>query len=374
MSVRIEPWGEGDLQLLEKLMGDPEMTEHLGGPESPAKIAERQTRYDRPGSGMFKIVDEATGEAVGSVGYWERSWRGEQVYEIGWSVIPAFQGRGIARTATSRAIALARSEGKHRFLHAFPSVDNPASNAICRKLDFTLVEECEFEYPRGSFMRCNDWRLDLRSALTGEAQLAIEFERQVANMRRLGYPQIAGISDDAFAKLLVSLRARLAGLPAGIAESGIPFVLVVDRSLVPPEKSMPLVEQDGRRGVVDMNPTEPRAFGPIETVEVPEGAAYLATDIDTGRETPNVTPDDALPLITAKGRSPLTIEEGIAVVTHHPGVLRLLNAFSLLGSRRGDKRVPALWTSKGSPRLGWCWAGNPHAWLGSASCASRLGA
>jgi hypothetical protein len=33
--VRLEPWGEGDLPLLEKLMGDPAMTEHLGGPETP---------------------------------------------------------------------------------------------------------------------------------------------------------------------------------------------------------------------------------------------------------------------------------------------------------------------------------------------------
>jgi Family of unknown function (DUF5701) len=86
-----------------------------------------------------------------------------------------------------------------------------------------------------------------------------------------------------------------------------------------------------------------------------------------------VTPDDALPRIAAAGRSPLTIEEGIAVLTHHPGILRSRNAFSLPGSRRGDKRVPALWTSKGRPRLGWCWAGNPHTWLGSASCGSRLG-
>ena len=160
-AVRLEPWGEGDLSLLEQLMGDPEMMRHLGGPESPEKIAERQARYERADSGMFKIVDEATSEAVGSVGYWERTWRDEQVYEIGWSVLPAFQGRGIAVAATAQAIALAGSERKHRFLHAFPSIDNAPSNAICRKLGFTLVEECEFEYPPGHLMRCNDWRLDL---------------------------------------------------------------------------------------------------------------------------------------------------------------------------------------------------------------------
>jgi RimJ/RimL family protein N-acetyltransferase len=165
--VRIEPWGKADLPLLEKLLGDPAMTEHLGGPESPEQLATRQTRLERlaeSGQGRcFKIVDEATGEPVGSVTYWERTWRDEDVYEIGWSVLPPFQGRGIGAKGTNLAIAVAAADGKHRFLHAFPSVDNAPSNAICRKLGFTLLEEVEFEYPKGSFMQCNDWRLDLFS-------------------------------------------------------------------------------------------------------------------------------------------------------------------------------------------------------------------
>ena len=159
--MRLEPWGPHDRPLLESLLGDPQMMEHLGGPETQEKFAERQARYERPGSGQYKIVDEATGEGVGWVGYWGRTWRDGQVYEIGWSVLPEFQGRGIATTATSQAIELAKSERKHRFLHAFPSVNNGPSNAICRKLGFTLLEAREFEYPPGNFMQCNDWCLDL---------------------------------------------------------------------------------------------------------------------------------------------------------------------------------------------------------------------
>jgi RimJ/RimL family protein N-acetyltransferase len=160
--IRLEPWGEADLALLQKLIGDPAMMEHLGGPESQERIAERQSRYEQPDSKQFKIVDEATGKGIGWVGYWERDWEGEQVYEIGWSVLPAFQGRGVAGSATFEAIAIASSERDRRFLHAYPSVDT-ASNAICRKLGFTLLGPCEFEYPKGSMMRCNDWRLDLFS-------------------------------------------------------------------------------------------------------------------------------------------------------------------------------------------------------------------
>ena len=167
MTVRLEPWGKDDLPLLEKTLGVPEMTEHLGGPESPEKLAERQGKYERladSGTGrMFKIVDEDTGEAVGTVGYWDKTWRDEEVYETGWAVLPAFQGRGIAVEATSQAIARAKSDGKHRYLHAFPSVENGASNGICRKLGFTLIEAHEFEYPPGNIMLCNDWQLDLRA-------------------------------------------------------------------------------------------------------------------------------------------------------------------------------------------------------------------
>jgi RimJ/RimL family protein N-acetyltransferase len=167
VSVQIEPWADGDLPLLRRIMGDPAMTEHLGGPESEEKLVARQARYERldPNQGrMFKIVDEESGEGVGSVGYWEKDWRDTTVWETGWSVLPEFQGRGIAGEATRLAIEAARDEGKHRWFHAFPSVDNAPSNAICRKLGFELLGAFDFEYPPGNPMRCNDWRLDLFAA------------------------------------------------------------------------------------------------------------------------------------------------------------------------------------------------------------------
>jgi RimJ/RimL family protein N-acetyltransferase len=162
--IRIEPWEVGDLALLNQLVGDPRMMEHLGGPEAPAKIVERNARYvqTRTDAGrVFKAVVAETGEAVGFVGYWEREWNGGWIYEAGWSVIPAFQRRGVAAAATALALAAARDDGKHRFVHAFPSVENAASNAICRRLGFELLGAHDFEYPPGNPMRCNDWRLDL---------------------------------------------------------------------------------------------------------------------------------------------------------------------------------------------------------------------
>lgn len=113
------------------------------------------------------------------------------------------------------------------------------------------------------------------------------------------------------------------------------------------------------------------AYRPIAGVDVPDTPVYLLVDVRTGAETLNVRPDDALPVVLGAGRTPLTIDEGVALVTQFPAVFDARNAFQALGSRATDRRVPSFWVSKGALRLGWCWAGNPHTWLGAASAADR---
>jgi RimJ/RimL family protein N-acetyltransferase len=160
--VHIERWGDEDLPLLTALNGDPAQMAHVGGAETVAKIAERQRRYAADPF-QFRVVDEETGAGAGWVGFWPTAWHGEPVFEIGWSILPAFQGRGLATAATDLAIAAARTHPEPRAaLHAFPGVDNLPSNAVCRRLDFTLVApSIDIEYPPGSTMVANDWRLEL---------------------------------------------------------------------------------------------------------------------------------------------------------------------------------------------------------------------
>jgi RimJ/RimL family protein N-acetyltransferase len=164
-AVLLREWSADDLPLLQQTMGDPAMTEHLGGPETPEQLEGRHERYlalAGSGTGHMFVIEIPTASApVGSVGYWEKTWPEELVWEIGWAVIPAYQGQGIATRATAAAIERARAEARHRFMHAFPSINNPPSNAICRKLGFTLMGRFDFEYPPGNPLRCNDWRLDL---------------------------------------------------------------------------------------------------------------------------------------------------------------------------------------------------------------------
>lgn len=160
-NLTLRPWSDEDLPLLETLMMNPVVMEYLGGPDSAEKIRERHQRYlHLPETDhMFVILlDDA---AVGSVGYWETTVGDHSVYEMGWFVLPAYQGQGIATRAGELVIKQARSYHRYQFMHAFPAVDNPASNAICRKLGFSLVEQCEVEYPKGHSMQANNWRLDL---------------------------------------------------------------------------------------------------------------------------------------------------------------------------------------------------------------------
>ncbi|MFD7430067.1 GNAT family N-acetyltransferase [Streptomyces sp. NPDC059818] len=165
-SVRIEPWSQSDLELLRRANA-PELMDHLGGPESEEQLIGRHGRYvalsaDRTGRGrMFRIALTGEDEAVGTIGFWQRTWRGQEVYETGWAVLAGFQGRGIASAATRAVAEQARAEQRHRYLHAYPSVANAASNGVCRKAGFTLLGACEVEYPPGHPLLTNDWRLDL---------------------------------------------------------------------------------------------------------------------------------------------------------------------------------------------------------------------
>jgi RimJ/RimL family protein N-acetyltransferase len=159
MTLQLVPWSEDDLALLQQT-NTPEMTAQLGGPEPEDKLPGRHRRYlTLAVGGMYRI--EVDGAVAGSIGYWETVWDGRPAFETGWAVLPAFQGRGVAVAAAMAVIDLARAEGRHPLLHAFPDVAHAASNAVCRKAGFTLAGECDFEYPKGHPKRCNDWRIAL---------------------------------------------------------------------------------------------------------------------------------------------------------------------------------------------------------------------
>ena len=162
-------------------------------------------------------------------------------------------------------------------------------------------------------------------------------------------------------------------------------VLVVHPDCVPAAELATLLSRSGKPGFVVEDMTDLHEFTPTFG-ELPPAPLYVLRDVERGDEMLNWSPDEALPAIQARGRTPLTASEGICWLLQEPHQLEPNRCFMTIGSRkvkpRGlDARTPAIWISggtgrdgkerRGAPKVGWCWAGNRHTWLGFASAATR---
>ena len=200
---------------------------------------------------------------------------------------------------------------------------------------------------------------------------------QLQRLIELGIPELAGVSDSDLHSWCPDVSVSSAPHP----------LLAIHPSLVPASKLIDAVHLNGRNGflVVDMQDVDD--FVPTPDVAVPDEPLYLATALDRGDDMANWSPEEAATEIAALGRSPLTVDEGLAWLLQAPSVLERNHCFMTIASRKPkpsggfDTRTPAVWLSNGTgrdgvdmknhPKLGWCWWRNRHTWLGFASCASR---
>lgn len=170
-SVELRNLTGDDLPLYTAIHCDPRMMEHLGGPLPSDGLAEKLQRdvaTTAAGETWVLVIvpDEDPGAAAGTVSVWDHEWEGRQTTEIGWMVLPDFQGRGLGPRAVRAVLDRARSEGRWGVIHAFPPVANVRSNAMCRKMGFSFVREDDFVF-RGRPLRCNVWVIDLQAPVPG---------------------------------------------------------------------------------------------------------------------------------------------------------------------------------------------------------------
>jgi RimJ/RimL family protein N-acetyltransferase len=156
-----------DLPMYERSLTEPEMLAELGGAPPPEDLSEKLRRIVddvQKGTVWFSVIvpDGQADVGAGSVCIWDHDWNGETISEMGWMVLPEFQGRGLATEAVRAMLRKAQSENRWQVIHAFPGVTNGPSNAICRKTGFEKLEEVDVE-GWGGTLRCNHWRIDLRS-------------------------------------------------------------------------------------------------------------------------------------------------------------------------------------------------------------------
>ncbi|MFF1348106.1 DUF5701 family protein [Streptomyces sp. NPDC058322] len=198
---------------------------------------------------------------------------------------------------------------------------------------------------------------------------------QAERLSALGVPELAGIPAD-------EMRAFTEGAGGDRTDA----LLVVHPDRAPASALAPLLRRDGKPGFVVVDMPDVDRFAPVD-IELPEASLYLVTGIDRGDDKADWSPEEALPALTEEDRSPLLLTEGIQWVLQQPDALERNRCFMTIGSRLRkanggfDARTPAVWISNGTgrdgrerrnaPKVGWCWWGNRHSWLGFASATGR---
>lgn len=205
-----------------------------------------------------------------------------------------------------------------------------------------------------------------------------EFDRQVdllsqrisENVFRYDLSKLQQQSDE--------LRPRISELYAvqGVMEGNIPVVVVLRTQIASYDDLLCQLHHKGQKGYVEMTPKKPEDFTDIDSLAIPDAELYTLWDVDTGISMLNISPSASVDMLASRGRTPLTMHEGVLCALAIPEILsdkQRFNAIQMPGSRiDNDQRVPSIWISKGAPRLGWCWFGNIHTWLATASCKSRV--
>jgi len=162
--MQLVPITADDEDLAVRLECDPEMMRHIGGPRPEVDVRASHKRrlalMEKGDAHMYKIVDEDSEEVLGTIGFWKIDWEGPQAWEMGWFVLPEHQGKGVATGAARLILSQARSDPDVRYIHAYPAVSNPASNAIARKIGMQNLGEFDNEGFAG-VLRCNNWRIEL---------------------------------------------------------------------------------------------------------------------------------------------------------------------------------------------------------------------
>lgn len=144
---------------------DPVMMAELGGPLPrdgiEAKVERDVVEAALDTSWILMIVpnEEEPETVAGSVVMWSNTEHGEQISEIGWMVLPAYQGRGLGKASVHMLLQRAREVGRWGIVHAYPGITNEASNGICRTLGFTLLGEEEVLFADRT-LRVNHWTIN----------------------------------------------------------------------------------------------------------------------------------------------------------------------------------------------------------------------
>ncbi|MEU6604318.1 GNAT family N-acetyltransferase [Streptomyces shenzhenensis] len=159
-----------DVDAYVRMRCDPLMMAELGGPlprdRMPDKVRRDAIEAAADVSWIKMIVPDpdAPDVVAASVTIWSHEADDGPLSEIGWMILPPFQGRGLGKRAARTLLERARDEDRWGIVHAFPATSNGASNGICRSLGFRFIAEQNVTFA-DHVLRTNHWSIDPHTTL-----------------------------------------------------------------------------------------------------------------------------------------------------------------------------------------------------------------
>jgi RimJ/RimL family protein N-acetyltransferase len=144
--LRLRVLRESDFPTYETWCANMDIMRYLGGKTMNRFEAWRHLAYlvghwAFRGYGYYAVEEKSTGRLVGRVGYTDGiGWPG---FELGWTIVPEFQGRGYATEAAQLLLAYAFETLDKPHVMSLIHPDNAPSRRVAERLGETIEGETE---------------------------------------------------------------------------------------------------------------------------------------------------------------------------------------------------------------------------------------
>jgi len=143
-----------DIDGMYALDSDPEVQRYLGN--NPLQTKEQsleainfiRQQYIDNGIGRWAIIDKQTNDFIGWTGLkyiTELTNKHINYYDLGYRLRKEYWGKGIASESAIASLTLAFDELKAQEVYAIADSENIGSNAILKKIGFTLLEVFDYD-------------------------------------------------------------------------------------------------------------------------------------------------------------------------------------------------------------------------------------
>jgi [ribosomal protein S5]-alanine N-acetyltransferase len=148
--IFIRPTTESDVALILELFNTPKWLQFVGDRDIRSlKIAREYIRtriagqFERLGFGNYTLIRKTDQVPLGCCGLYDRE--GVPGIDLGFALLPAFEGQGYAYEAASRLKEAALTDFHLREIYGITNPDNLASQKLLQKLGMRRIDEMNLQ-------------------------------------------------------------------------------------------------------------------------------------------------------------------------------------------------------------------------------------